>query len=276
MRNHLPIAFCLLILLPSLAPAVDVETYPLHGSDPAPVLDVVRALMGDDGKVVYDRSGDRLIVVAPADVQRAVSGALKKLATPARNVRLTLTVLDVGRQERRGAGVTGSGRVVITPRGTRGQARITPHLQHQTTDTSSHTAQILMVQSGREGVLKVGKEVPFVSWLIERGRHWGYLQQQVTMQPIGAYLRFSPRIVGDGPMVSIRVTPELTGLVDGRQRSIRYTQAATELTVRSGQSFTIGGLNESNDFYRKFLIGVDRGGNHRSLSISGTASILQP
>jgi hypothetical protein len=68
----------------------------------------------------------------------------------------------------------------------------------------------------------------------------------------------------------------LSGLSDDGGRSIRYTRAATEVTVRDGQTFELGGLGGRNDFLSKFLVGVDRRGNTRSLKITATPHIISP
>jgi hypothetical protein len=51
---------------------------------------------------------------------------------------------------------------------------------------------------------------------------------------------------------------------------------ATEVTVSDGVPFTLGGLAEKNEFYSRFLIGLDRSGARKNLDIELTARIIDP
>ncbi len=71
----------------------------------------------------------------------------------------------------------------------------------------------------------------------------------------------------------MRVTPELSGVVEGRPERIRFAQAATELVVRDGETLQLGGFDQHRDFYDRFLIGSRRGGQAQSLAIELTPRV---
>ena len=77
-------------------------------------------------------------------------------------------------------------------------------------------------------------------------------------------------------MIRIRLTPELSGLVDGNVLHTRFSGVATEVVVQHGQTFQIGGLDKDNDFYSRFLVGFDRSGGQQKLNITLTPHIVGP
>jgi len=252
------------------------EVYPLATPDAGPIIEVLEMVVGDDGKIVHDKATGRLIVLAPPSAHEKIKPILEELNVPPKNVRLDIVITDSGKARDSGAGIGGSGEVVVTPRGTSTRARIRPYARHRTSTSSSDTTQTLVVRSGGEGRLRVGEEVPFVDTLIDYGRRWGYIAQSVTMRQVGASLTMQPTVIGDGPMIRIRVTPELSGLTEEGARRISYARAATEVTVRDGQPFTLGGFDQQNEVFSKFLIGLDKQGNQRQMQITATPHILNP
>jgi hypothetical protein len=75
-------------------------------------------------------------------------------------------------------------------------------------------------------------------------------------------------------MIRIRITPELSGLVNGHSLRTRFSRVATEVVVQNGQTFQIGGLDRDTDFYSRFLVGVSRSGSQQSLDILLTPRIM--
>ena len=71
-------------------------------------------------------------------------------------------------------------------------------------------------------------------------------------------------------MIAVRITPEVSAIVDGAVRRFRYAAAGTTVTVRSGETLNLGGMSETREFYRRFLVGADHSGAARRLRISIT------
>jgi type II secretory pathway component GspD/PulD (secretin) len=227
--------------------------------------------------VALDRKGHRLIVSGTLDQHAEVRDLVRKLNVLPKNVRIDVRFGDTGGSDRFEAGVSGGGAVIYDGQDVGGRIEVNPRLQNTTVTRSSQTTQSLLTMSGREAVLKVGESVPYLDYITTYGRRGRYVEQAaVQWQEVGSYLHIQPTVLGDGQTLRVKLTPALSGMsADGPNR-VRYNELATEVVVRNGESIRIGGLNEHSDFYSKFLIGVDRGGQHRNLDIVLTPRIVEP
>jgi type II secretory pathway component GspD/PulD (secretin) len=149
-----------------------------------------------------------------------------------------------------------------------------PQVSDTSIETSSSTAQQILVSSGRQASIFVGETVPHLEWIMDYGLQAGIFTERMEWQTVGASLVVEPFVVGDGPMIRVRLTPELSGLVNGNPHRKRLTQVSTEVVVREGVPFGLGGLSENKDFYSRFLVGIDRRGNSQSLDIELVAHIV--
>jgi len=249
-------------------------TYSYGFSESETVKQAVTAIVGGTGDVIMDPVNNRVLVVAPAAKQAQVAEAMKLLNKPPKNVRIEVRFSGAARQHTAGISVGGNGGLVRTERGSSTFFKIQPTVRNETTTTSETEVQSLLVASGRAGALQVGESVPYVEWFTEYGFAGGYLQQRVSWQKVGSYLVVEPVVVGDGPLIRVRLTPELRGLVDNNPYQVRFTKVATEVVVSDGQSFSIGGLDKDSSFYSKFLVGFDRSGNTARLDITLSPHIL--
>ena len=250
-----------------------LEVYSLMTPDAAAMISLVESVIGNDGKVIYDKAGSRLLVLTTPALHQRVDRMLDEVNVPAPNVRVDVVIDEAGRMSESGLALRGSGDVTISDEGTDTLFKLHPSVKARSTTHDRSTAQSLLVQSGSEAAIKVGTVVPFEEWIVSYGRHHGYITQHVEMQEVGSQLRVQARVIGDGPLISLKLTPELSGLVEGTRRTIAFTQLSTDLTVRDGQSVSLGGGGENTEFYDKFLVGFDRRGERRELNITVTPRI---
>lgn len=256
-------------------PAVpEFKSYEIVFGSPSKMLELVSALIGTNGKAFYDAPTRRLMVVAPSNVHDQVSGIVRQLEVPPRNVRIEVRYRGQGTQTAKGASVSGSGQVVLGPGSGRTHVVLKPQVSDTSIETSSSTAQQILVASGRQASIFVGESVPHLEWIMDYGLRAGIFAERTEWQKVGATLVVEPYVIGDGPMIRVRLTPELSGLVGGNPRRTRLTQLATEVVVTEGVPFRLGGLSENKDFYSRFLVGVDRRGNSQSLDIELVAHIV--
>jgi hypothetical protein len=101
----------------------------------------------------------------------------------------------------------------------------------------------------------------------------GFIQSQVAWRDVGSFLAVEPTVIGDGPLIRVRVTPELVGTVNGSPYETKFSSVATEVTVSDGETITIGSDAKNTEFYSRFLIGVSRSGSSRRLNITMTPHI---
>lgn len=250
------------------------ETYSVAFCDPHAAAETVRALAGEGGSVVLDQEGQRLLVVTTRERHRQIAGMMERLNAPPRNVQIDVRFR--GRSETR---ETGASLVVGEQRGreegiSHTTLRFKPRVKDTTTRASADVTQTLLVASGREALLRVGESVPYLEWLVDYGLQCGYIRGQVTWQDVGSYLVVEPTVIGEGPMIRIRITPELSGLVGGNPYRVRYARAATEIVALDGQAFQLAASDQNREFYSRFLIGMDRTGGWETLDISLTARIV--
>jgi len=250
--------------------------YPVVFGDPKALLVVAEQIVGDEGHVVLDQRGGRLIVLTVPEKHAVLNDVFGKADAHVGNVRIEVRFRDRTDARERGAALRTEGDVVIRPGGIDGAVAWRPELRYQTTEARQDTTQFLLSASGREAVLRVGESVPYIDWIMEYGWHGGYVRAGLQWQEVGAFLVVTPTILADGQTVHVKVTPELRGLVDGQPRQTQFTGLATEVVVRNGTTLSIAGLAQEQDFYSRFLIGVDSRGVRRTLDIELTPYILTP
>jgi type II secretory pathway component HofQ len=252
------------------------EVYPLGFADAPSAVEMVKAIVGPTGSVSLDEANHRLLVVATDENHAQVANMMRKLNVPPKNVRIEVRFVGSSSQQNVGAGIGASGEIVRDEGISRTRIKVKPHVENTSIVASSDVAQMLLVASGRQGVLRVGESVPYVDWFVDYGLRYGYLQQRVNWKDVGASLIVEPMVIGDGPMIRIRLTPELSGIVDGNVYRTSFSRVATEVVVQDGQTFQIGGLDKDSDFYSRFLIGFDRSGGEQALKITLTPRIVGP
>lgn len=252
------------------------EVYSLGFADAQSAVELLKALVGPTGSVTLDETNGRLLVVATDEGHAQVANMMRKLDVPPKNVRIDVRFLGSSSRRNVGAGIGASGEIVRDEGITHTTIKMKPRIENTSITASSDVAQMLLVASGRQGVLRIGENVPYLDWFVDYGMRYGYLQQGIRWKDVGASLIVEPLVIGDGPMIRIRLTPELSGLVDGNVYHTRFSRVATEVMVQDGQTFQIGGMDKDNDFYSRFLIGFDRSGAQEALKITLTPHIVDP
>jgi hypothetical protein len=250
------------------------EVYSLGFADAQSTMEMVKAIVGPTGSVSLDEANHRLLVVTTDEKHEKVADMVRKLDVPPKNVRIEVRFIGSSSQQDVGAGVGASGEIVRDEGITRTKIKVKPHVENTTMTSSSDVAQTLLVASGRQGSLHIGENVPYIDWFVDYGVRNGYIERSVNWKDVGASLIVEPMVIGEGPMIRIRLTPELSGLVDGNVYRTSFSRVATEVVVQDGQTFQIGGLDKDNDFYSRFLIGFDRSGGRQALNITLTPRIV--
>jgi type II secretory pathway component GspD/PulD (secretin) len=251
------------------------KTYSLARPPNEETLAAMRMVVGEQGNVLYDRGGLRLFVNADSGAHSNLTAFLRDVDRPGRNVRIDVSMRETARSRSSGVNLGGSGGVTvsggsITPSGT-----LTLGAHQRSSRSDGLVQQTLVTLEGSAASLTVGEDVPFYEeWLVQWGYHYGTWERQVTVQRVGAFLTIEPLVSADGRLVTVRLVPTVSALVDGAPQRIQLKQVATEITVANGATIDLGGLTEHRDFYDRFLVGVDRGGQTRSLEIKMTPTVL--
>jgi len=268
-----------LILFPSFIAVSGEEPmqtviYPILVGDPDAMETISRSIVGEEGHLVLDRKGMRLIVVTTPSRHARLNEIMGEADAKTGNVQINVRFRSQASERDRALGVKGDGSIVVGPGGTSGKIVIQPEVRDTLTETSGDTIQMLLVASGREGYLRVGESVPYIDWISEYSWRGGYTESRIQWQEAGSFLVVTPIIMGDGKTIHIRLTPEIRGMVDGNPFRMKYAALSTEVMVQDGQTIPLGGSVQNQEFYSRFLIGVSKSGVQSSLDIDLTPKII--
>ncbi len=250
------------------------QIYPLGESDPSAILEAARALAGDEATIALDAPGHRLLVVAPDRVHQKLAELLAPAAKPPCNVRIEVQFRKRSSNREAEVSIEGDGEVVHEKGLLSTKIRIRPRILAADSSNAHDVRQVLIVADGGEALLRVGEAVPYLDWLMEYGWRGGWIRERVVWQEVGAFLAVRPKIIGEGPAVRIRLTPELRGRVEGHPYRVRFAGVETEVVVSDGQTMPLGGLDEHRDFRERFLVGGRSVNVAETLEISLTPRIL--
>jgi type II secretory pathway component GspD/PulD (secretin) len=253
-----------------------IQTFAVQYADLDDLRNTVEPLAGTKGRVTVNRAKRQLVVMARPHVMKIIEDLVQQLDVLPKNVRIRVRFNDASASRLTEAGARTKGGIVLTNGDVGGRVSVKPFLVNQQTTSSSLSEQNLMVMSGRNGTLRVGERIPYAEYFIQYGMHHGYIDTQIQWQDVGASLLIEPTVIGDGPMVHVRLIPEISANLNGHPQRIQYASAATEVTVEDGQTLSLGGLNKDEEFYSRFLLGFSKGGESRQLDILLTPEILTP
>ncbi|OGV43801.1 MAG: hypothetical protein A2X46_08925 [Lentisphaerae bacterium GWF2_57_35] len=269
----------LILFCNALAQSVEptrFEIYPVPFADLNAAEESVRALVGKDDSVVVDARNRRLLVVTTAERHARVAEWMNKLNVVPCNVRIDVEFRGASHERSQGVSVNAAVEVDRQESLSGTTFKVKPRIRNETVSLSSRVSQSLLVASGREGRIEVGERVPYLEWIEDWGLRHGLLQQRLNWQRVGASLVVEPLVVGEGPTVRVRLTPELSGLVDGNPYRLRFARVSTEVVVTDGMTFQIGGMDKDREFFSRFLVGADNNGVQQTMDIYLTPHIVHP
>jgi type II secretory pathway component GspD/PulD (secretin) len=250
------------------------ETYSILTPHADSLVQMAQAVGGTDSKVVFDKSSGKLMVYASPEVHATIKRLLEDINTLPNNIMLEVAVHEAGKAREAAASLGINASVAIDSSGPSGSITASPSASARSTKSDVMTSQKLLLQSGSEALIAVGKEVPFLDYFLVLGRNWGYIQQEVSIAKVGASLRVRAAVVGNTDLIAVTLTPELSGLVGNRITQIRYTNVATTVTVKNGETITIGSFGNNTAFYSKFLAGFTGGDDSQTVNITLSANII--
>ena len=245
------------------------QAYPAGFGGASNAVEIVQQVIGPDGRVIFDAAGNRLLVWATPAQHAQLAPIVRELNVPPRNVRIDVEFKTRTRNQDRSASVGAGGSVSAGGADLGVSARV----RDDASRGHSVTRQTLVVTSGRQASLFVGETVPELDWLMAYAVRGGYVSGPLAWQKVGSCLVVEPVVIGDGPSVRVRVTPELSGTVDGRPSRIRFASAGTEVVVNDGVAISLGGLDQNSDVLSRFLIGAAKSGSRYALEITLTPHI---
>ncbi len=253
-----------------------MQAYPLFTPEVVAMISVAESVLGPGSRVIHDRTNGRLLVLATDDDHARLRETLEAINQPPVNIRIEVAIEEDEREQLTAVGVSGDAEVRVEDDRVEARGRVAPRIQARDDRRRRTMRQTLLLQSGGEAVLHIGEEAPQVEWLVRYGDVHGDAVRVASPRETGALLRVQARVIGDGPLISLKLTPEVTARGEGGPERYRFTRLSTDITVSDGQAIRLGGLEENSEFYRRFLIGIDRQGAQRALTIVLTPRIEAP
>jgi len=188
-----------------------------------------------------------LVLLAPA-------GPSALRAQGPKQVKVVFEFRQSGDQRR--DAVQGSGRVIITERGS---ARPSGGVVVESTErkVTRSTGIFTIVQDGGESTLLVASQVPYPQVTYYRGylTGAGYLTTGVVFKDVGTSLKVRATVL-PGNQVRVRITPTISWFADARSGVIEATEASTELIVPNGRPVVIGGATTQLNELTRQILGV--------------------
>jgi type II secretory pathway component GspD/PulD (secretin) len=130
----------------------------------------------------------------------------------------------------------------------------------------------LIVQDGGEASLTVAEQTAEVVWFQQYALRHHYITAAVVFRQVGTFLAVRPTIL-PGKRIRLKVTPQISYRSDQGDGILELVEAATEVVVPSGQPVTIGGLEQTAEVTRQFLIGYERANRTGQVTLVLTAEI---
>jgi len=251
------IVFCVLFIalacLAGASLAAEVAVIKVNYRSAAEILPQVQNLLSAEGKATVDTRTNSLIVVDTKESLTKIQAFVASIDTPAEQVKVSFRFQEQGISTDRD--ISASGRVS----GEHGSVAIGRdrhegvHVRARDTvvNRRGNTESFISVMSGSSAYLWVGKEVPFTEQWVYLTHHYAHVVETVNFQRVETGFEVRPIVAGSN--VQLEIIPRISSLERGG-RVIRFTEAATTLTVPKGQWVTIGGTSEqSNEVFRDIL-----------------------
>ena len=270
--------FVLIVLLLCTANAspeeTTLQTYPVRYTDVHEIADLLPLIVPSTNGLTVRIVDNQLIVRGTDAHHNAARQLLRNLDAPPKNIQVNVQFATSGGGHNREVGIRPDGPIVI--RNGKVHGSFESRFTSQSTTMRENTTQMLVATDGRSASIRVGERVPYITWLTEYGGRHGYVREiETEWRDVGSFLRVESTIVAPG-LIRIRLTPELSGrLQDGSSQAIEFTHLTTEVTVRDGQTISIGGFSKDEEFSSKFLLGRGSRGNSSITGITLTPRILQ-
>lgn len=256
------------------AQEITLKLYSVHYTDPSSAGEIIKMMMPSTNGLSIQVLDRKLAVRGTAEQHATVETLLLELDKPPKNVQINVEFARSGQNSSREMGIRPSGPILISDGEVHGTFE--GRFNNQRTTSSENVTQMLVAMDGHSASLRVGETVPYLAWLTEYGTRHGYIREtHIEWRDVGSFLAVMPEIIDNGPMIRIRLVPTLIGrLADGNEQTIQFTEVSTEVIARDGQSISIGGFTQNQDFYSKFLAGRSVGNESSVTDITLTPRIL--
>jgi hypothetical protein len=255
MSRTLPVVLACVLVVAALAAAAErkVHVYRPLSRPAAELVGPVQAALGGGGSAAVDAGTNALVLIGePAAVDAALA-LLAQLDRPLATIVLHYESERLDELQARGVRVVwsvsaGSFRIgnVVAPPGTGDFVAIRPRADAR--EERGRFAGMLRLQDGQVGRIETGTELPIVTYASPYETHTAVVSASSGFEA-------RPQLLGDG-QVRVAFEPFEGKLKHGG--TIERSGAATEVTVRPGETVAIGGITQSGESRSRGLRGAEQ------------------
>jgi len=261
------VLFLALACLVGVSLAAEVAVIKVNYRSAAEILPQVQNLLTPEGKASVDTRTNSLIVVDTKESLTKIQAFVSSMDQPVEQVKVRFRFQEQGVSTNRGVGASGtvSGEHGSVTMGGDRREGVHVRAQDRVVNRRGNTESFISVMSGSSAYLWVGKEVPFTERWVYYTHHYAHVVTTVNFERIETGFEVLPIVAGN--TVQIQIIPRISSLERGGQ-IVRFTEAATTLSVPKGQWVTFGGSSEQSNEVIRDILSYGSSSTNSTLSLS--------
>ncbi|MBI5025566.1 MAG: hypothetical protein HZC12_02325 [Nitrospirae bacterium] len=206
---------------------------------------VVKPFLSPEGRVVADKRTNSLIVKDyPANI-KAIAEFLKEQDRRPQQVKIKIKYVDESNLKRIGLTINWQyrdshwavGNIAGDKKGINIDALISAEKGRQQISGE----QSLLIMSGSEGRIAVGRSIPYTDWFYWYTRNHGYLTRETRFKDVSTGFVVKPRVIGNN--INIAISPQ----INYGTNEIIYREASTTVICKDGETVLIGSSSSSSE-----------------------------
>ena len=270
-RQHLSLFMLFFLLFLSASPDrcyAESAVIPIQHRWASETLPIINHFLSSNGVATIDERTNSLIIVDTADTINKIKGFLQHFDQPLKRVRIRLKFNED--QSLREQNLSVAGGISDDKWGISVGEKNKAGVDVQISDSKGFGRQaseyIVHTTSGSTAFILTGKEIPY-------RERWGSSCQSdaacpdsISYQKVDTGMEVKTFIVGDH--ANVEITPRLSHFEpNDRGGVVRFSAAATQLSVPLGQWVTIGGTDKKSGEVFREIIGGGRDSQQSSFSM---------
>ena len=212
------------------------EIIQVQWRDASEILPIVKDMLSKEGKASIDIRTNSIVVSDDDESIQKIRSFLKLFDVPPKQVRVRVRFQEISSSQDRDLSVEGSvsGDNWKVTKGRKKRDGVDIRLHDRDRKQSKTSEYFVNVLSGSPAYIRAGVDIPYrEKWAYLSKRYAKYVER-IVIKKIESGMDVRPIIVGDH--ANIEITPRISHEVSrGRKEIIRFTEAATTLSVPLGQ-----------------------------------------
>jgi type II secretory pathway component HofQ len=209
-------------------------------------LPFVETLLSPEGSAVVDKTSNAIIVRDDSETIEKIQQMIKQIDTEPEQVRIRVRFEEEGVSNQSDLSGDISHSEYSTPSerrvsSTRGSLNVT----ERSINARESVESFITVSSGSSAYINVGKDIPYTQRWIDYSRNYAHVVEEIVWQRVDTGFEVKPTVTEKA--VILEIIPRVSSESEGPDSVIRFTEAATRLTVARGQWVSIGGNSRNSN-----------------------------